>query len=175
MKRISLKTLIWVAVVLLASSPAWNTHPTHAQVPPIGVPPPPGMLVPVSPQSQRSAMNSVRSRVQWLQNALRTAPGYNTGGDQVVGQALQELRLEYRIFTQTLTSQQANYGANDLAELAAGIDILEEGIGNFQQDVASGRNARRAVGDMCQVMQQGADFWLQEFNRVCANLRVGRP
>jgi hypothetical protein len=131
-------------------------------------------MVPVTPQSQRAAMTSVQSRVKWLQNATRTARNYGTGGDGQVWRALQDLRTEYTMFTQTLRMQQADYGGNELAELAAGLDILQEGIGNYQQDVASGRLPGRAMLDMCQLVSKGADMWLQEFNRVCMDLRVGR-
>lgn len=84
------------------------------------------------------------------------------------------LRLDYTAFTRTLYAQQTAYGADELAELAAGLDILQEAFSNYQQDIAGGRPARQALREMCRVLAAAADVWLGEFNRDCARLRVGR-
>lgn len=59
-------------------------------------------------------------------------------------------------------------------ELEAGLGILQEAYANYQQDLGLGRRPSVALRDMCQVLRRGADVWLEEFNQVCARLRVGR-
>lgn len=130
------------------------------------------MAVPTTPTAQRSALNSVRSQVRWLQNATRTASDYN-GGAGMVWQQFQYLRGAYNNLTMTLTPQQQGYGANELAELSSGLDVLQEAFTNYQNDVAGGRSAAMALNDLCQVLGQAAGVWLQELNQDCSNLRVG--
>jgi hypothetical protein len=134
---------------------------------------PPPMGVPATPDSQRNAVNNVKSQVGWLQNATRTASNYGDGGLSVVWQNFQSLRQAYNGFKATLGPQQAAAGANELAELDAGLDIVQESFDNYQQDVAAGHPPAAAMRNLCQVLRQGADVWLQEFNRDCARLRVG--
>jgi hypothetical protein len=128
-----------------------------------------------TPDAQRNALNGVRSQINWLQNASRTAPNQVTGGYEKMVQEFQTLRGTYGLFTSTLTPQQLNYGANDLAELAAGLDILQEAFGNFQQDLAAGRAPASAFRDLCQVLARGSGVWGQQLNRVSARLRAGWP
>ncbi len=130
--------------------------------------------VPTTPQAQANAVNNVRTRVFWLKNATQTAPNTASGGDQVVWRSFEALCLEYSTFTRTLTPQQKMHGADELAELEAGLGILQEAYANYQQDLGLGRRPSVALRDMCQVLRRGADVWLQEFNQVCARLRVGR-
>ena len=64
-------------------------------------------------------------------------------------------------------------GANELAELDAGLGILEEAFTNYQQDVADGQSSTSAFNNMCQVLRQASGVWLQEFNSDCSRLQVG--
>jgi hypothetical protein len=130
-------------------------------------------MAPTTPDAQRNAMTSVQGQVAWLQNATRTASSYNTGSVDLVWSQFQELRNAYNSFTTTLNPQQKAYGANDLAELSAGLDIIQEAFTNYQDDIASGRSAGLALRDMCQVLNQAAGIWLQEFKKDCGRLRVG--
>ncbi len=132
--------------------------------------------LPVAPNTgdaQRAALNAVRTQVNWLQNATRTAPNYGANGYGNVWQQFQGLRGAYGALRQTLTPQQAAAGANDLAELEAGLDILQEAFSNYQADLAAGRPVTSALNDLCQVLYQGSRIWLQEFNKDCSRLRVG--
>lgn len=126
-----------------------------------------------STDAQRGAMQGVRAQANWLQNAIRTAPNYRTGAYDLVWQQFQLLREAYGNFRSTLTPQQLQSGANDLAEIEAGLDILQEAFGNCQQDVAAGQAANRAILNMCRVLGRATGIWLQEFNKVCSRLRVG--
>ena len=164
---------VWSAVLvfLLLLTPI-SPRVLRAQFPPYGMPPP-GMGVPTDANTQRNAMANVRNAVGWLQNATRTASNYRTGGDGMVWQQFQGLRNAFNGLTMTLNPQQAATGANEMAELSAGLDIMQEAFSNYQEDVAAGRPASLALSDMCQVLRQAAGVWLQEFNKDCARLRVG--
>ena len=128
---------------------------------------------PTTPTAQRNALNSVRSRVQWLQNATRTAPRFANESYGVVWREFQALRRAYTGFTATLTPQQAAAGANQLAELDAGLDILQEVFTNFQQDLDAGVSRRLALRNLRQVMDEASGVWLREFDSHARQLRVG--
>ncbi len=162
----------FIAVTLLSTASSRCFCSTaEAQVPAEILP---AFAVPTTPQAQRQAMSNVGVRVTWLKNATRTAPTYASGGEGLVWRSLQALRLEFGSFTKTLTPRQQADGANELAELAAGLDILEQALTNYYQDVAAGRLATQALREMCQVLARGADIWLAEFNKDCTRLRIGR-
>ncbi len=172
MKAIGITRLILAGLALLGTG-LWPFGPARAQVPWGPLPPPP-MPVPITMEAQRTTMNNVRARVDWLKNAARTAPGYAAGGAGLVWRAWQGLSVEYQTFTRSLDARQLASGANELAELSAGIDILQEALANYEQDLNSGRAPSQALRDMCQVMSKAADLWLREFNQACTRLRVGR-
>ena len=135
--------------------------------------PPPMVTGPNPSSAQRNALNNVRSRVKWLQNATRSAPSYRTGAAEMLWQQFQFLRGSYNAFTMTLYPQQASYGANEWAELNAGLDIIQEAFTNYQDDLAQGRLPTLALNDLCSVLQQASNVWLQELNKDCARLQVG--
>ena len=128
---------------------------------------------PTTPDAQRNAMNAVRSQVNWLQNATRTSPSYGSGGYGNVQQQFDALRSAYINFTHSLNEQQLARGANDLAELDAGLGIIQEAFANYQEAVGAGQSPNSALRDLCQVLRQASQVWLQEFNNRCARLRVG--
>jgi hypothetical protein len=72
-----------------------------------------------------------------------------------------------------LTPQQLAYGANDLEELNAGLDIIQEAFDNYQEDVAGGRAADAALAKLCRVLRQGSTLWLQEMNKTSSRLKIG--
>jgi hypothetical protein len=140
----------------------------HAQVPW-------GMEPPRTPGAQRSSVNSVQAQVNWLQNATRTAPNYGPGGYGLLLQQFEMLCGAYSGFKQTLTPRQLDYGANDLAELDAGLDIIREAFNNYQEEVAEGRSGASATRNLCSVLRQSTALWFQEFKQDCNRLRVGFP
>ncbi len=168
MKGISTKVLVLAALGLLIEPAVWNPSQLGAQ-------PPWPFPVQVTPDSQRNALNNVRSQSSWLQNATRTAPNYLTGAYEMVWQQFQMLRDAYQGFKATLSPRQLDAGANELAELEAGLDILAESFGNFQQDLATGQSGARAFRNMCQVLGRATAIWTQELNRVSVRVRVGWP
>jgi hypothetical protein len=128
---------------------------------------------PTTPQAQHNALLSVRSQVDWFINSTRTATNYGEQGYGNVWQMFQGLRQSYFALKQTLNPQQLAYGANNLADLDAGLDIIEEGFSNYQQDVAEGRQPGMALQAMCRVMRQAIGLWLQELNKTSFQLRIG--
>jgi len=126
-----------------------------------------------TPDAQRSALQNVRAQISFFQNTTRTAPGYVNEGYAMVWQGFQAIRGAYGSFKSTLTPNQLAYGANDLADLDAGLDIIQEAFGNFQEDVNSGQSSASSFRNLCQVLSRATAVWLQQFNKVCARLRVG--
>ena len=118
-------------------------------------------------------MNSVRSQVNWLQNSTRTAGNYGAQGYGNVWQAFQGLRQTFVALTQTLTPQQLANGANELAELNAGLDIIQEVFPNYEEDVAAGRPVNLALADMCRVLREASALWSQELNKTASRIRIG--
>ena len=128
---------------------------------------------PTTPDSQRNALNALRSQINWLQSATRTAPNYGNQGYATVWSQFDGLRAAYNGLKQTLNPGQLARGANSLAELDAGLDIIQEAFTNFQNDVSAGRPPNTALRDMCQVLRQGSTLWAKELHKVCSQLRVG--
>lgn len=130
--------------------------------------------VSTTPDAQRNALNAVQSQVKWLHNATRTAPNLGAQAYGNIRQQFDGLRAAYRGLKNTLTPEQLAYGANDLAELDAGLDFLQDVFSNYEQDIADGRPLGPALNEMCQAARQGSDLWLQELKRKAARLRIGR-
>jgi hypothetical protein len=154
------------AIILLLATIVGLFAPSMARSQPI-------YGAPVTPEAQRSAAASVKSQADWVMNATRTASSQPDGGAGIMFQQFQTLRGAYSGFKNTLSPQQLNAGANDIAELDAGLDIIQEAFKNYESDVAAGRPARTALNELSQVLRQGVQVWLQEFNRDCSRLRVG--
>jgi hypothetical protein len=125
-----------------------------------------------TPTNQRSALGAVRSQVNWLQNATRTAPADTQGYGQL-WQQFQALREAYIGLTATLNSQQLDKGANDFAELNAGLGIIQEAFTNYQEAITAGQTATSAFRDMCEILREASRIWLQELNNRCTKLKVG--
>ena len=128
---------------------------------------------PTTRDAQRNALNAVKAQINWLQNATRTASSYGAQGVGNVWGTYQDLLQSYNAFKATLNPQQLAQGANALAELDAGLDIIQEAFSNYQQDVAAGQLASHALGNMCQVLREASNLWWQELRNTCSRLRVG--
>lgn len=126
-----------------------------------------------TPDAQRNALNNVRAQVSWLQNTTQTAPNYLTGGYDMVWRQFQALRGAYGSFESTLTPAQLNHGANDLADLEAGLNILQEAFSTYQDNVAGGQSESYALRNTCHVLRQAVGVWLQQLNKDSNRLRVG--
>ena len=126
-----------------------------------------------SPNDQRNALNGLRTQLNFFQNATRTASNYGEQGYGNMWGQFQSLRGTYSEFRRTLSPHQLERGGNAMAELDAGLDIIQEAFTIYQNDIAAGRNGNAALRDMCQVLREGTQVWAQELKRVCSQLRVG--
>ena len=129
---------------------------------------------PTTPMAQRNAMNLVVNQVSWFQNATRTASSYTGGGGYgLLVQQYQAVRAQYAGFKSTLNAQQLNSGANQLAELDSGLEIIQEAFADYQNAVANGQSNSSAFANMRQVLTEAMGVWVQEFKQNCRQLRVG--
>jgi hypothetical protein len=157
-KSIALVASIWVLANVLApcdlrAQPPWFT-------------PPP------TPAAQRNAVNFLRSQIDWFRTATQNAPRFGTGRYGMVWNRFMMVREAYRAFQRTLTPVQLRAAANELAELEAGLDIIQEGFVDYQMDVGSGRTATVAFRGMVQALDQAAAVWQQELDRVANQLGI---
>jgi hypothetical protein len=128
---------------------------------------------PTTPMAQRNAMNTVINQVNWFQNATRTASSYTGGGYGLLQQQFQAVRDQYAGFRSTLTPQQLNSGANQVAELDSGLDIIQEAFADYQASVANGQSESGALSNLSQGLNEAMGVWVQEFKKDCRDLRVG--
>jgi hypothetical protein len=126
-----------------------------------------------TPMSQRNAYNLVVNQLSWFQNATRTASSYQGSGYGVLMQQFQNVSSQYAALKVTLNPQQLTVGANQLAELDSGLNIIQEAFADYQTAVANGQSPSTAFTNMAQVLNQAMAVWGQEFKRVCRQLRVG--
>src|SRR3954453_23923149 len=82
--------------------------------------------VPTTRTAQANAIASVRSQVGWLQNATRSASRSGADPAGMLAERFNMVRSAYSAFTMTVNPDQAARGANQLAELAGGLDIIGE-------------------------------------------------
>jgi len=133
---------------------------------------PPWFTPPPTPAAQRNALNFLRGQVDWFRTAAQNAPRFGTGRYGMVWGRFLNVREAYRAFQRTLTPLQLRTVANELAELEAGLDIIQEGFIDYQQDVGSGRLANAAFRSMSQALDQAASVWQQELDRVAGQLGI---
>ena len=160
------KGILRPALALLAALSGFYSADCRAQF----VPLPPAQT---TPMAQRNAMNLVLNQIRWLQNVSGNAGSYVGGGAAMLQQQFQAVRDQYANFKTTLNPQQANVGANQLAELDAGLDIIQEAFGDYQTAVANGQSVASAYNDLRQVLNRAMRVWMAEFKQTCNQLRVG--
>jgi hypothetical protein len=128
---------------------------------------------PTNSMAQRNALNLLLNQVNWFKNATRTASSYAGGGYGLLVQQFQAVRDQYSGLKSTLTPQQLASGANQLAELDSGLDIIQEAFTDYQTAVANGQSSNTAFANMRQVLNQAIRVWTQELKQNGRQLRVG--
>jgi hypothetical protein len=166
MKSIIKKLVLPAGLILLVSLVVLCSNLVSAQVPMPFAPP-------TTPMAQRNALNLVVNQVNWFQSATRTASSYNGGGYGMLVQQFQAVRDQYGALKNTLSPQQSASGANQLAELDAGLDIIAEAFTDYQTQVANGQSDSSAFANMRQVLNEAMGVWVQEFKQDCRQMRVG--
>jgi type II secretory pathway component PulM len=63
--------------------------------------------------------------------------------------------------------------ANQLAELDAGLDIIQEAFTDYQTAVANGQSSNTTPANLRQVLNKSIRIWTQELKQDCRQLRVG--
>jgi hypothetical protein len=127
--------------------------------------------VQTTPMAQNNARNLVLNQVKLCQNSTRASSYMNGYG--LLSQRFQEVRNQYAGFKGTLTPSQLGYGGNRLADLDAGLDIIQEAFTDYQTAVANGQPPSHAFNNLKQVLNRALGAWAQEFKQVCNQLRVG--
>jgi hypothetical protein len=166
MKSLTKKLVLPAALGLLVSLAAFYSNRVSAQAPWPFAPP-------ATPMAQRNAMNLVVNQVNWFQNTTRTASAYNGNGYGMLVQQFQAVRDQYAGFKSTLTPRQLDSGANLVAELDSGLDIIQEAFADYQTAVANGQSNYSAFSNMSRVLNEAMGVWGQEFKQNCRQLRVG--
>lgn len=129
---------------------------------------------PTTPMAQRNAMTLVINQVSWFQNATRTASSITGGGGYgLLMQQFQAVRDQYAGFKSTLNPQQLSLGANQIAELNSGLDIIAEAFTDYQAAVANGQSNYTAFANLNSVLYEAIGVWVREFKQDCRQLRVG--
>ena len=167
MKSFTKKLALPAVLGLVASFTALYANLVSAQAPwPYAAP--------TTPMAQRNAMNLVVNQVSWFQNATRTASSYTGGGGYgLLVQQFQAVRNQYAGFKSTLNPQQLSSGANQVAELDSGLEIIQEAFADYQAAVANGQSGYSAFANMRQVLNEAMGVWGREFKQDCRQLRVG--
>ena len=166
MKSITKKLALPAGLGLLVGLALLSAELVRAQAPWPFVPP-------ANPMAQRNAMNLVLNEVKWFQSATRTAGAYADGGYGLLVQHFEAVRGQYAGFKSTLNPEQLNAGANQVAELDAGLDIIQEAFADCQEALANGQSRISVFNNLRQVLSQAMGVWGQEFKRTCNQLRIG--
>ena len=80
---------------------------------------------------------------------------------------------QYDGFKSTLAPQQLASSANQLAELDAGLDLIQQAFTDYQTAVANGQSSNTASANLRQVLNEAIRIWTQELKRGRRQLRVG--
>ncbi len=166
MKLFTHKLLVLAGFGLLAGLTVLHAYLAGAQAPWPVAPP-------TTPMAQQNAMNLVNNQINWFQNATRTSTHNASNGFGLLSQQFQAVRDQYAGFKSALTPQQLTVGANQLAELDAGLNIIQEAFGDYETAVANGQSVYTAFANLCRVLSESMRVWQQEFKQCCRQLRVG--
>ena len=146
-------TVLWASVVY-----------TQAQLP---------IAPPTNPMAQHNALNLLLNQVSWFRNAARIASSNPGGGYGLLVQQFQAVRDQYNGFKTTLAPQQLTSNANQLAELDAGLDIIQQAFTDYQTAVANGQPSNTASANLRQVLKEAIRVWTQKLKQDRRQLRVG--
>ena len=83
------------------------------------------------------------------------------------------MRDQYNGFKSTLTPQQLASSTNQLAELDAGLDIIQKAFTNYQTAVANGQSSNTVSANLRQVLNKAIQVWTHKLKQDRRQLRVG--
>lgn len=131
------------------------------------------LAVPTTLDAQRNALNSVRTQVKFFRKSTRTAQNLATGASGMVWEQFQAVRRAFNSFKATLKPQQKAEGANELAELDAGLGVMQAAFRENPQVTSDGGSGPIALRSTWRVLDQAAGVWLRQFNKDSARIRGG--
>jgi len=128
---------------------------------------------PTNPMAQRNALNLLLNQVNLFQNAAKSASSYPGGGYGLLVQQFQTVRDQYNGFKSTLATQQLASSAKQLAELDAGLDIIQQAFTDYQTAVANGQSGNTASANLRKVLKEAIRVWTQKLKQDRRQLRAG--
>jgi hypothetical protein len=127
------------------------------------------------PYGPRITLVPLQRQLDQFQRTCRMAPGYYTqGGYDMVWQQFQALRSTYAAFQEALSPNQAYEGGNDLADLDAGLDIIQKAFTRYQNNRAATYPASASFDSLCKVLSRSVTVWSLELQEVFNRLRSVR-
>src|SRR5262249_47708671 len=85
------------------------------------------------PANQRQLLQRLQSQLSTLDDAIQNSPRLRTAQDAVLWNHFGNVRASFQALTQVLSPAQVQRGANDLAELDAGLAIISEAFANYEE------------------------------------------
>ena len=128
---------------------------------------------PTNSMAQHNALNLLLNQVNWLRNAARSPSSNPGGGHGLLVQQFQAVRDQYNGFKSTLAPQQLASSAKQLAELDAGLDIIQQAFTDYQTALANGQSSNTASANLRQVLKEAIRVWTQKLKQDRRQLRVG--
>jgi hypothetical protein len=128
---------------------------------------------PTNSMAQRNALNLLLNQVNWFRNMARSPSSNPGGGYGLLVQQFQAVRDRYNGFKTTLAPQQLASSAKQLAELDAGLDIIQQAFTDYQTAVANGQPSNTASANLRQVLKEAIRVWTQKLKQDRRQLRVG--
>jgi hypothetical protein len=124
------------------------------------------------PYGPRMTLLPLQTQIDQFQRTCRLAPGYYTqGGYDMVWKQFQTLRSTYAAFKNSLSPPQVYEGGNDLADLDAGLDIIEKAFTRYQNTPAVIYPASASFDSLCNVLSRSVTVWSRELQEVFGRLR----
>jgi hypothetical protein len=124
--------------------------------------------------NQRQVLNNFQRQLDMFDDAIRNTTRFNTPPDVMLWHNFDGLRVGFQTIKSSLAPVQVQRGANDLADLDAGLAIIAEAFPNFQEDLNNGRSYQVALHTLRQVLRDSMRIWTQQFNSVARRLQIGR-
>lgn len=126
------------------------------------------------PVNQRQLFNQLQRQLEMFADLTRNAVKVNQPPDVILWHEFERICMSFERLESSLAPIQLDRGANDLADLNAGLDIIAEAFPNFQKDLDRGRPVPEAVRTLCQVLRDAMKLWGQQLSRVAHRLQIGR-
>lgn len=124
------------------------------------------------PDATRNSLNALRNQINWFQNTTQTARNLTTSGYSELWQQFQALQTAFATFQGTLSPAQLQTGANDMAELASGLQIIQEAFTDNQAEANGGLSSPDSLLNLCQVLNRAVAYWTQQLQRDCSKMGI---